>query len=87
MRSVRLGDYDIGTRERAREALQDYLACKLTKYEQPHPKGRLSVRGLYRDIVKVAKRAGISGMHPHVLRHSCATHCLQSHRQQSFDKA
>jgi Phage integrase family len=22
------------------------------------------------------KRAGISGMHPHVLRHSCATHCL-----------
>jgi site-specific recombinase XerD len=27
-------------------------------------------------IVKTAKRAGISGVHPHILRHSCATHCV-----------
>jgi len=77
-RSVRLGDADI-TREQAREAFENYLESKLVKldtYAQPRFKGRLSVRGLYRDIVKVAERAGISGMHPHVLRHSCATHCL-----------
>jgi integrase/recombinase XerD len=76
LRSIRLGDYDIGTRERAREALQDYLAYKLTRDVRPVPTRRLSTRSLYRDIVRVAKRAGISGMHPHVLRHSCATHCL-----------
>jgi integrase/recombinase XerD len=26
--------------------------------------------------VKIAKRAGIEGFHPHILRHSCTTHCL-----------
>jgi integrase/recombinase XerD len=76
LRSIRLGDYEIGTRERAREALRHYLEYKLTPYVRPVPARRVVVRSLYRDIVKVAKRAGISGMHPHVLRHSCATHCL-----------
>jgi site-specific recombinase XerD len=27
-------------------------------------------------VVKAAKRAGITEMHPHILRHSCLTHCL-----------
>jgi integrase/recombinase XerD len=76
MRSIRLGDYEIGTRERAREALKNYLDYKLTRSVRPAPTRRVVVRSLYRDIVKVAKRAGIPGMHPHVLRHSCATHCL-----------
>jgi site-specific recombinase XerD len=76
LKSIRLGDYDIGTRERARETFEKYIQSKLIKYEPPRLKGRLGVHSLYRDIVKVAKRAGISGMHPHVLRHSCATHCL-----------
>jgi site-specific recombinase XerD len=76
VRSVRLGDYELSTKERAREALRHYLGNKLTRYVRPVPMRRLTVRSLYRDIVRVAKRAGISGMHPHVLRHSCATHCL-----------
>jgi len=80
MRSVRLGDYDLPTKQRAREALKEFLAYQLSRAlsraGRPSSKGRLSVRGLYRDIVKVAKRAGISGVHPHTLRHSCATHCL-----------
>jgi site-specific recombinase XerD len=76
LKSIRLGDYEIGTRERAREALKTYLAYKLKPYIRPAPTRRVVVMSLYRDIVRVAKRAGISGMHPHVLRHSCATHCL-----------
>ena len=76
LKSIRLGDYEIGTRERAREALKTYLDYKLKPYVRPAPTRRVVVMSLYRDIVKVAKRAGISGMHPHVLRHSCATHCL-----------
>lgn len=33
-------------------------------------------KGVYRVIVAAAKRAGIKGVHPHILRHSMATHCL-----------
>jgi len=76
LRSIRLGDYDIGTRERAREALKHYLEYKLTRSVRPATTRRVTVRQLYRDVVKVAKRAGLSGVHPHTLRHSCATHCL-----------
>jgi site-specific recombinase XerD len=80
MKSIRLGDFEIGTRERAREALRHYLdhrlAGKSTHVVRTAPIRRIVVRVLYREIVRVAKRAGISGMHPHVLRHSCATHCL-----------
>jgi integrase len=76
LRSVRLGDYELSTKERAREALAQFLEYKLTRDVRPAPNRRLSTRGLYRDIVAVAKRADLSGVHPHTLRHSCATHCL-----------
>jgi site-specific recombinase XerD len=74
MRNVRLGDYDIPNKERARVALDAYLAGRLpTRGPDKKPLGK---KGIYRVIVAAAKRAGITGVHPHVLRHSMATHCL-----------
>jgi site-specific recombinase XerD len=74
MRTVKLGDYDITNRERARIALAEYLSDKLPN-GKPDSKP-LGKRSVYRVIVAAAKRAGISGVHPHGLRHSFATHCL-----------
>jgi integrase/recombinase XerD len=74
MRSVRLGDYDIPNKERARIALDAFLAGKLPA--RGPDKKPLGKKGIYRVIVAAAKRAGITGVHPHVLRHSMATHCL-----------
>lgn len=76
MHSVRLGDYDLPTKERAQQALAAYLRNenKLPKRE-PDTKP-LGKQGVYRVIVATAKRAGIAGVHPHILRHSMATHCL-----------
>ena len=70
-RSVRLGDIP---KERARIALDAYLVGRLPTQEPD--KKPLGKKGIYRVIVAAAKRAGITGVHPHVLRHSCATHCL-----------
>ena len=72
--SVRLGDFNIPNRERARLALDAFLADRLPVRE---PDARpLGKKGVYRVIVAAAKRADVKGVHPHVLRHSCATHCL-----------
>lgn len=75
-RTVRLGDYELPTKERAQLALDAYLKSenKLpTKKPDAKPMGK---QGVYRVIVATAKRAGIAGVHPHVLRHSMASHCL-----------
>ena len=37
---------------------------------------RLSVRSMYRIVRDSGVRNGLSGVHPHALRHSCATHML-----------
>jgi site-specific recombinase XerD len=74
MRTVRLGGYEIPTKERARAALDAYLKDKLPK-EGPDTEP-LGKKGVYRVIVAAAKQAGIAGVHPHILRHSCASHCL-----------
>jgi integrase/recombinase XerC len=76
MRTVRLGDYDIPTRERAREALDTFLAGKLPPVESQASSERLTTRSIYRVVIAAAKRAGVSGVGPHTLRHSMATHCL-----------
>ena len=74
MRTVRLGDYELPTRERARAALDAYLTNTLPR-RKPDTKG-MGKKGIYRVIVAAAKRAGLTGVHPHTLRHSMATHCL-----------
>jgi integrase/recombinase XerD len=76
MRTVRLGDYEIPSRERARVALDAFLRNENKLPDQGPDKKPLGKQGVYRVIVAAAKRAGIPGMHPHILRHSCATHCL-----------
>jgi len=79
MRTVRLGDYEIPNRERARQVLDAYLRDKLPEKERVMKglgeKG-IGKRTIYRVIVAAAKCAGISGVAPHCLRHSMATHCL-----------
>lgn len=74
VRTVRLGDYELPTRERARAALDAYLTNTLPR-RKPDTKG-MGKKGIYRVIVAAAKRAGLTGVHPHTLRHSMATHCL-----------
>lgn len=75
MRTVRLGDYDL-TRESARIALDAYLADKLPHDKPEQPQRRLTTRQMLRIVANTAKRAGLTGVHPHTLRHSMATHCL-----------
>jgi integrase/recombinase XerC len=75
-RCIRLGDYELPTRERAREALSAYLADKLPKSEKPKSTRGLTARSIYRIVVRIAKRAGVAGVHPHTFRHSMATHLL-----------
>jgi len=74
MKNVRLGDYDLPTRERARLALAAFLRCKLPASRTASR--ALTTRSILRIVVAAAKRAGISGVHTHTLRHSCATHLL-----------
>ncbi len=76
MRTIRLGDYEIPNRERAREALDTYLDLKGKLPEKEPDTLPLGKMGVYRMIVQTARRAGITGVHPHILRHSMATHCI-----------
>jgi len=76
MRNIRLGDYDLPTKERARLALDAYLKNENKLPEREPDTLPLGKKGVYRVIVQTARRAGLTGIHSHILRHSCATHCL-----------
>jgi integrase/recombinase XerD len=76
MRSVRLGDYELRTKEQAQRALAAVLAGRLDRAPSPRRETHLTVRQIHRIVVLTAMRAGIEGMHPHLLRHATATHCL-----------
>lgn len=80
LKSVRLGDYELSTRERAREVLKTFLTARgiqgVRVNRKANPERALTARQLFRIIVGAAKRAGLTGVHPHTLRHSIATHCL-----------
>lgn len=77
MHSIRLGDYEIPTKERARQALADYLRVKLPPAKEGPPEHRLSPRSILRMVVKVAARSGVGKrVFCHIFRHSFATACL-----------
>ncbi len=76
MRSVRLGDYELPTRERAREALDAYLAGPSVTPTNRREKRRLSEKGVWLVVVETAMRAGLGHVTTHQLRHSFATHCI-----------
>ncbi len=78
MRTVRLGDYELPTKERARIALDAYLADKLPAQPGVIPENGLSTKGIWRIVSDAAKRAGLTGVHPHTLRHSFASHLLNA---------
>jgi len=79
MRTIRLGDYELPTKESARLALDAFLKKRLRRVEPETPPDRgLVPRSIYRVVVSAAKRAGVKGVHPHTLRHSFASHLLDA---------
>ncbi len=75
MRTVRLGDYEIPTKERAQEVLATLLAGKLQPAKQnTAPITADSVRRILRDL---GVKAGLGRVHPHMIRHSFATALLE----------
>ena len=78
LRSVRLGDYEIPTKERAQAALDAYLAGKAIGRIRKQSTKALCVRQIRRMIAAAAKRAGLAHVNPHMLRHTFATHMLES---------
>lgn len=80
MKTVRLGDYELPTRERARLALEAFLSAQgkanATVPRDVNKSEGLTTRQILRIVGKAAERAGVSGVHPHTFRHSMATHCL-----------
>jgi site-specific recombinase XerD len=75
VRTVRLGDYEIPTKERAQEKLSILLAGKLQPAKQSTtPITADSVRRILREL---GIKAGLGRVHPHMLRHSFATALLE----------
>jgi site-specific recombinase XerD len=74
MRGVRLGDYDLRTKEQAREALRRHLPAKLPST----PQNAIDAHTVGTVLDAAARTAGIQHVHAHMLRHSCATHLLEN---------
>ena len=74
----------------AGEALMEWLRCRPDRpgAEPPDPTagalfrnhrgGRLTSRGAFDVVARAGAENGVRGLHPHALRHSCATHLLSA---------
>lgn len=85
MRSIRLGDYELKSKEAAEEALNRHLA-KNPKVIRTRPnRGKkpadsaIDAHTIGTILNAAARRAGLTcHVHPHMLRHCCATHMLDN---------
>jgi integrase/recombinase XerC len=75
LRSVRLGDYELRTREQAQAALTQHLAGKPLELS-PCRDTPLEARSILRIIRDLGAKAGLGRVHPHMIRHSFATAML-----------
>ena len=79
MHCDRIGSYEeLLTKERARLALDAYLAKKLPAQPNRIAEKGLSTKAIWRIVTQAAKRAELTGVHPHTLRHSFASHLLNA---------
>ncbi|MGC2766024.1 MAG: tyrosine-type recombinase/integrase [Candidatus Acidiferrum sp.] len=68
-RYVRLGDYEIRTKEQAWELLRPHLPAPVGAGLKP-----LDAHTIRLILDDAGRRAGVGHVHPHMLRHSFATH-------------
>jgi integrase/recombinase XerC len=71
---VRLGDYELPSKERAQIALEAYLSQR--GLDRAKHRSRLSKRDIQRIVVETGMRAGFWHVTAHQLRHAFATHCV-----------
>jgi site-specific recombinase XerD len=83
MRSIRLGDYELKTKEDAEEALNRHLAKNPNVIRTTPNRGKkppdaaIDAHTIGAILDATARRAGLTyHVHPHMLRHCCATHLL-----------